>query len=329
MSHIGEKIKQERIKRGLSIEELSKRTTVRAHVIEAIESGNFTIMQEFYIKSFIKKLCKYLEIKEEIDFIPDEFIQKTKEEEPILIDEKETKAEQRKQKLNKKEPKKVTTSTQSQSNSDYSEIFKKKKVKYTINSEIINYVIYSAVALFLILAIYFIFFFDSKKIFEEKQYLQDTTKIEEQADNVLAEFFTKTDSLTIKAVARDTAWLRIEIDGQKSEELLMYPGMERSWNAWEYVIINQGNFGAIKYYRNDEAIEISGKRGSVVKNIRITRNEIVSSTPWSDDPTTKIDAIKEVPKNTRRYRDQKNNQLQIIEPSQPVQKTPLKKDTLR
>lgn len=329
MSHIGEKIRNERLKRNLSIEELSSKTTVRSHIIEAIESGNFNIMNEFYIKSFIKKLCDYLEINE-----TEIIIKKAANEDQPKIDDNIQRNEQieqiesKKHKQKKEKPKKVITSTVTQSSSDYSEIFKKKKIKYSINPAIINYIIYSAVALFLVLAIYFIFFFDTKKIFEEKQYIQDTTSVEEKSDNVLSEFFTKSDSLTIKAVARDTAWLRIEIDGQKSEEILMYPGMERLWNAWEYVVINQGNFGAIKFYRNDEHIEIPGKRGSIVKNIRITRNEVINSTPWNEDPTTKIDAIKEVPKNTRRYKDQ-NNQFKIIEPSQPVQKIPLKKDTIR
>lgn len=325
MSHIGEILKAERSRRNLSIEEISKITSIRAHIIEAIENGEFNVLPEVYIKSFIKKLCEFYEID------LNTASQESKENENLTeqITEKEEKHKE-KDKKKKEKPKKIVTSTEVKTKDDYTEIFKKRKINFGINPSVINYLIYALIAVFLGLAIYFTFFFDTKKLFEEKQYVQDTTTIEPPTDNSLMSFFSKTDSLTIKAIANDTAWIRIEIDGQKSEELLMYPGMERSWNASEYVIVNQGNFGAVKFYRNDELLEIPGKRGSVVKNIRITRNEILNTTPWQDDPTTKVDAINEVPKTTRRYKDKdKNGQIKLIQPSQPAQKPIIKRDTIR
>lgn len=344
MDETGKILKSERLKRNLSIEEVSKATSIRTHIIEAIENVEYNVLPEVYIKSFIKKLCNFyeisdlsLELKEPPSKQKQEVAEATATAEPDetpaekAISDEEKISTKPKKKI-KEKPKKIVTSTEVSQSKDYKEIFKKRRVRFSVNPVFINYIIASVIAIFLLLVIYFVFFFDTKKFFEEQRYVQDTTKTEISENNIenkLTEFFNKSDSIVIKAVARDTAWLRIEIDGARSEELLMYPGMERTWNVGEFAIIHQGNFGAIRFYRNDELLEIPGKRGTVVKNIRITATEVLNANPWAEDSTSKVDAINEVPKNIRRYGQKKNEQIKLIQPSEPIQKKPLAKDSVR
>ena len=45
-------------------------------------------------------------------------------------------------------------------------------------------------------------------------------------------------------------------------------------SANEYFIITQGNVGAVQFKRNGKLLEPFGARGSVVKNIKITKDEV-------------------------------------------------------
>ncbi|MEJ5244209.1 MAG: helix-turn-helix transcriptional regulator [Bacteroidota bacterium] len=343
MNETGKILKSERLRRNLSIEEVSKATSIRTHIIEAIENGEYNVLPEVYIKSFIRKLCNLYEISDlsaQQEVPPAE--RKQEAAEPIATAEPDKtttenadleveKPATKPVKKKKEKPKKIVTSTEVSQSKDYTEIFRKRRVRFSVNPVFINYIIISAIAIFLLLVIYFVFFFDTKKFFEEQRYVQDTAteKTENNIENKLTEFFNKSDSIVIKAVARDTAWMRIEIDGARSEELLMYPGMERSWNVGEFAIVHQGNFGAIRFYRNDELLEIPGKRGTVVKNVRITASEVLNANPWAEDPTSRVDAIENVPKNIRRYNQKKDEQIKLIQPSEPIQKKPLIKDSIR
>ncbi len=342
MSEAGKILKSERLKRNLSIEEVSKTTSIRTHIIEAIENGRYNVLPEIYIKSFIRKLCNLYEISDlsfqlqELDESKQEAAEEITEAEPeVAPAEKSEFAEEKSAtkhgKKKKEKPKKIVTSTEVSQSKDYTEIFRKRRVRFSVNPVFINYIIISTIAIFLLLVIYFVFFFDTKKFLEEQRYMQDTVaeKVESSVENKLTEFFNKSDSIVIKAVARDTAWMRIEIDGARSEEFLMYPGMERIWNVGEFAIVHQGNFGAIRFYRNDELLEIPGKRGAVVKNVRITASEVLSVNPWAEDPTSRVDAIENVPKNIRRYKQKQDEPIKLIQPSEPIQKKPLIKDSIR
>lgn len=66
MEDLGKKIQSARLKKGLSIQEVSDKTKIRPHVITAIENNDFSVMPNVYIKSFIKTLYSFLGIKEEI-----------------------------------------------------------------------------------------------------------------------------------------------------------------------------------------------------------------------------------------------------------------------
>ncbi len=77
--------------------------------------------------------------------------------------------------------------------------------------------------------------------------------------------------------------MRIEMDGEKMEELTMRKGETRKWKAFESFSISQGNVGGVIFKRNGKLLEPFGSRGSVVRNIKITKSNIKNASKEAQD----------------------------------------------
>ena len=122
--------------------------------------------------------------------------------------------------------------------------------------------------------------------------------ISEEKDN-LFDFYSEADSIILEAIATDSAWMKINIDGVKSEYVYFTPNYSQRWSAANYFILTLGNAGAVKFIRNGEALAPLGPVGTVVRNVKITETEVInSSRPWT--PTKPKKEIKkeekEIPK---------------------------------
>jgi len=74
---------------------------------------------------------------------------------------------------------------------------------------------------------------------------------------------SKPNMLTVNAV--ETTWLRIELEGGMSEEVLMKPGETKQWTSTKGFSIKVGNAGGVRLVLNDRDIGIPGAKGQVVK----------------------------------------------------------------
>lgn len=333
MEDINRKLAEARKNLKLTIEEVSEKTKIRPHILKALESGNYGDMPFVYIKSFLKTYSAFLKVR-----LPEPMLQNPTIEAPKEVSvSEETKKSLSEQKATKKRKisgkpneKKVFDSEiidEQPKSGDFSEIFKKKKT-YGQKSNVVNYIIYSALALALLGLIYFTFFSGESNIPRSPEPEQssgqspDTTVIQ-SAEKSLFSLFEQTDSLTLEARATDTAWLKIDIDGKQQLEILMLPGMTQKWGANNYFIITQGNVGAVQYMRNGAPLEQFGRRGSVVKNIKITKTEITGLSPW----TTSQDTTRPPEFRRRQPKKEPEKQLKLIEPSPIDNRNPLKKKT--
>ena len=68
MDKISEKIKAARIAKGVTIEEIAEATLLSVNIIKDIEDGAFErfVGDELYVKMYLKKIARYLEIDETI-----------------------------------------------------------------------------------------------------------------------------------------------------------------------------------------------------------------------------------------------------------------------
>lgn len=81
----------------------------------------------------------------------------------------------------------------------------------------------------------------------------------------------------LRARARDTVWLSIVVDNQRSEQLLLQPGQEREWQVQQVAILSVGNAGGLQVWRNEEELPPLGPRGSVVRMVRVTATSVETS----------------------------------------------------
>lgn len=260
MIELGKILKQTRLKFNLSVEEVASSTSIRSHYIEMIEKGDLSGLTPVYARSFIKKYCEFLGISEEI----------YKEH----LDE-----------LNLADP--ITSQTNLKANNsqknkqiNYAELFKKNTLKniHSRNANLIKYFIYTSISILTLVIIYFIFSTTSNN--KENDIPNkannggaDTAVISQEDDNLL-QYFEKQDSIILEVVSIDTSWVKINIDGKKSSEIVFTPSMKARWSAKNYFVITQGNVGALQFKRNGRILEPFGSRGSIVKNVKITGDAI-------------------------------------------------------
>ena len=63
MEPIGEKLKKARLEKGLTLEEVHRKTKIHLNVLKAIEEGSLVNFSPVYIKGFLKIYCKFLGIE--------------------------------------------------------------------------------------------------------------------------------------------------------------------------------------------------------------------------------------------------------------------------
>ena len=158
-------------------------------------------------------------------------------------------------------------------------ILKSGKIQDFLNDKrLFPSLLYTLTAIILFLLIYFIFFSSNDDYSEE---LENNNEIENVVEygkdekTIFDYFKSGQDSIVLEAIALDTAWVKITIDGNITDEILLYPKMKKIWKAKEYFIFTQGNAGALQLKRNGDILEPMGTRGSVIKQVKITEKEVI------------------------------------------------------
>ena len=82
------------------------------------------------------------------------------------------------------------------------------------------------------------------------------------------------DSLTLRAVTSDTVWMQLTIDAGAPREYLLRPNARISWKAKERFTLTVGNPAAVEFMLNQKPLGTLGKRGSVIRNMTVTRDKL-------------------------------------------------------
>lgn len=273
MENIGKIFKSEREKRKLSIEQVCNSLKIRQHILTAIEHNDLSILPAAYMRAFIRDYAAFLKLEIDIDEImlsikPKDSIERMAEASKKNIENKEV------------EPKR------------YEEIFSENKIKRNFfnKNNIANYLIYSALVLILVSVIYFTFFdLSSSSPAERTEYAidaADTTLIGMPLPNSNQDIIP-TDSMTLNISSSDTVWMRIAGDGKISRQLVLYPDQDLDFKALEYFQITCDNASVLTLRRNDELLPKLNTKGNVIRNVKITRTEIINPTSVYSDSLRK------------------------------------------
>ena len=299
MKEFAEQLINYRKNLNLTIQQVSEKTKIRPHILEELESGNFTFLPAVYIISFIKTYATFLKLPDEdIDLMLESLksisnIKKPAQYQSVPLD---------------------NSSNQTEFAKTPASIFPKKFGSLK-NSNIINYLIYSALGLTIVVLIYITFFMDGsakRKFSGEKEVLGPDTAIIKTQGKAIVQSIAQPDSIQLEAYGKDTAWIKIIIDGQKMDQFTIYPSVEKKWYAKEFFLLSIGNEGAVIFKRNGVQLQPFGTKGTIIRNIKITRDKIdISSSPWSQKPDTSS-----VPKKPRtRKQEEKKPAIRLIDPS--------------
>ncbi|OGU10448.1 MAG: hypothetical protein A2X61_06200 [Ignavibacteria bacterium GWB2_35_12] len=295
METLGSLLKTARENQNLKLEEISQKLKIRHQVLEAFEEDDFSILPSVYAMPSVKSYGTYLKIQPSIlNSKLDELFVKEK---PVYTS----------QGANELDSIKI----------ELQESFKKSIYKLNLSNDnkgkIVNYLIYAGIVLSLVVLIYFSIFSDSNKtgisyISDKETTKEDTSSNENQGKGLLS-FFEKPDSIYLEARAIDTSWLRIDIDGKKPEIIHMAPNVTKRWAAEKFFLLTVGNVGSIEFRRDGNVMKPFGTKGSVVRNVKITKTEVISSSlPWSEADTSRF-------RKKPMKKEQPEPQIKMLEPS--------------
>jgi transcriptional regulator with XRE-family HTH domain len=281
MIEFGKILQEKRISKNLSLKEVSERIKIREHILQEIERGNLSVLPAVYIKSFLKTYSDYLGI--DPNLIPKQFVSTIEKPESDII---ETKIDSNTGPGKIKKmilPINDTVDPAKHTHFDTKSAEERQPFLSNFYIYVIIFVIIG-VAIFLALR-NDVFNTDEREVVAYNEEPAYDTAVIDQSESSLFDNIVPlaSDSLVLTAKAHGDAWVRLNIDGKKTVEILLKTGNQMRWSAKDFILLTQGNSGAVEYYRNDKLMEPFGTKGTVVHNIRITKDKIFNASRAEQD----------------------------------------------
>lgn len=244
MESVGTRLKNKRLEKGLTLEEVQKKTKIHLNILKSIEDDSLVGVSPVYIKGFLKIYCKFLDID------PREYIPNYKDPQvkPEVITEKNEKKE--------------TSSEPSF-----------KKIFYYLPRIRVKTIVIVLAVFFLLLGIFRI-----GKAISSKRAARvpgAVAKIEKKSPPPTATKSTK--NITAKSVklgirARENCYLTLKTDGRLVFQGAFRKGISESWEAKEKIEFTLNNAGAVNLQVNGRPISDLGRKGQAIKGL-VTREE--------------------------------------------------------
>ena len=255
---IGDKLRAERERQGLTIQDIAKGTSIRALYIEAIEKGEYgQLPGTVYAKGFIRNYANFL--KMDADAVVRQFMEENHPEEVAA-------AEEAKQQLAEaEEQRKAEAKAKLATGSEYREQVS------TPSSRHNNWLI-AVIVLLVGAGAYYLF------AMEDSSAPKTTTKAVTQTAKTPAtksqpvkepaktqEAPKKVDGVELVAKFTDKCWTQVVADGKTVYEGTIESGKTETWKGKEKVVITAGNAGAVEMKVNGKDMGKAGDIGQVVE----------------------------------------------------------------
>jgi transcriptional regulator with XRE-family HTH domain len=273
MSQLGTILRNRREELNLTQAEVSRQTNIRVNIIDALEKGKNSILPPTYLRSFSKSYWQFLKLPME-DFeksFADSGIMPQVQEQSFIG---------------------TLINPEKEKEKEYTPPPPLKTIEAPRYSpRLVSGVISAAMILILVVGVYYLFVKD----------IVDDTPVEpgtqsevnpqspgssnESGGELLSIFEDEPskDSIILEVTAKNNTWFTINADGKKSEEVLLASGQSGRWTAVEYFILSISNNGGSIFKRNGQTLDNIGKEGTIVREMKITANEMLTSAmPYSD-----------------------------------------------
>ncbi|RJO65291.1 MAG: DUF4115 domain-containing protein [Candidatus Omnitrophota bacterium] len=253
MESAGERLKKIRLQKGLSLEEVSKRTKIHLDILKNIEEDGIINLSPVYIKGFMKIYCKLLGVD------PKDFIagyQEPQTHRVLVHEEKESLV-------------KIS-------------LAKLSSFKLPFDSKTTARIAVIIVAVFLGFgALRFVW---SKiksiprkpkaaavlKVPKEVQYEKETKASARDTAKLAKK--EKAVEIRLGMYAKENSWVEVKVDGKTVLRNVLKKGRYESWQANDKIELSLGNAGGVELEVNTKHIPPLGRRGQAVKQVTITRD---------------------------------------------------------
>jgi len=299
LEKFSEELKSAREKKKIKLEQIFNKTRIDIKYLEAIETGNFSIMPDVYIRAFLKEYAEY------IDLNPNEILEKYKlAQSGKLYSEKdnETQVSQEPIKQEEDKPKFISEDLEEKSNEN-------------IKSQSVNSLYYIFASIVMLIFIYFIYdsFLSDKSVnnVKEKPFAEvlkaqdeneplvknsdaknrnkiDVNKIKsKKIENIkrtqpvtsqketalVKEISQNKGNLDLTIIGEGKSWMRVVIDGDKNHEFIIDEGIKKKLFANNKFYIHIGNSAGVKLLLNGKELYFKKAEGRV-KKFNITKDGI-------------------------------------------------------
>lgn len=272
MDPLAERFRRERERLGISIRELALETKIREPYIDALERGRYDVLPAVYVRSFIRTIGASLQIPaEEIQSLMD----------ATFDDESSTSGRlpaYKPQQPQRESPISFSNAAQRTTEAVAASMDKVKSVAQSplqqaqqATKKISPLTGALILAVLLGFGLWWFVFRDSGP--DADIPTTDVVDVTSSADQGIAD----TDSLVLTAIASDTAWISITMDGTRNQQAVLLPEGEYRWSAMDKFVVSLGNAGAIQFFRNGRPLPAFGRSGEAVREIRITRKDVTAS----------------------------------------------------
>lgn len=258
MELAGTRLKKIRLEKGISLEEVSKKTKIHLNILRDIEDDNLVSFSPIYIKGFLKIYCNFLGVDPK-DFIPD-YRQPT-----VSRDENGGVRLERapKQKL------------------------KSGKFKLKLSGINPKILLGTLLIILIITVLYNLGKFIASKRFSltsknkavvvlpvKSDKKSDALKQDKKASSAMTKYpITATASgLRLGIRAKEDCLVQLKSDGRLIFAGVLRKGKAEVWQAKEKIELSLGNAAAVELEINSKIIPPLGRKGQPLKNIVITKD---------------------------------------------------------
>ncbi|RKY29791.1 MAG: hypothetical protein DRP74_08215 [Candidatus Omnitrophota bacterium] len=259
MESAGSRLRKVRQEKGLSLEEVHRKTKIHLKILKAIEEDSLVSLNAVYAKGFLKIYCKFLGVD------PKEFISESKE--------KEEAGDSKEAKESKIEPRRILK-PQHPVGPTIKEV--KIKLGFLIGRLPLGLKLKKiALTLFIILIALILFrlvniSLSKRQTLEEKKLSAAKVESKEQGSSQIHKIAPSED-IKLYIHAKEDCWIELRADGKLLFRRILKAGNSESWKAKERIEFSLGNAGVIDVEVNGKRMPALGRRGQVVKNIVITK----------------------------------------------------------
>jgi hypothetical protein len=245
----------------MSLSAISESTRISEKMLQAMETGRFSVLPQTYIRAFLRAYAQSLDLN------PDEILKRY----DAVNQEIRHAAEEwtNRSKAPAPEQKRITTPSPSR--------------VVPLNSLII-----AAAVLVVIAGVTFLATRETttpeqdplskvpfdKAVHESEAALVVVDSSAQRPQPPVPQLQPVADSLRLEITTTDSLWISVLIDNVRRGQYLFPPGRVHTWSAKEQYVVSMGNAGVASFRLNGRDLGVLGRRGAVARNIVITRSGI-------------------------------------------------------